>query len=118
MKRLLPQYLNWERDVVFGKANASVGLDLSSFVNEIKIRKKNNIDEARLEFASLFLRMSVDLIGWETNEMSSKKWRNLKMQCQKHKNIEPVDFIKVLEKFCGIMFFLFLLPFVESILLW
>ena len=93
MKKLLPQYLIWERGVV-----------LSSFVNEIKIRKKNNID--------------VDLIGWETNEMSSKKWRNLKMQCEKHKNIEPLDFIKVLDKFCGIMFFLFLLPFVESILLW
>ena len=41
MKRLLPQYLNCERGVVFGKGNASVGLDLSSFVNEIKIRKKN-----------------------------------------------------------------------------
>ena len=40
MKKLLPQYLIWERGVVFGKGNASVGLDLSSFVNEIKITKK------------------------------------------------------------------------------
>ena len=71
MKKLLPQFLNWERGVVFGKGNASLGLDLSSFVTAIKITKKNKIDEVRLEFAYLFLRMSVDLIELDEKRM---KW--------------------------------------------
>ena len=39
-KKWLPQFLNWERGVVFGKGNASLGLDLSSFVTAIKRIKK------------------------------------------------------------------------------
>ena len=72
MKKLLPQYLIWERGVVFGKGNASLGLDLSSFVTAIKrTKKKNNIHEVRLVFTSLFLRMSVDLIELDEKRM---KW--------------------------------------------